>query len=122
MDINAFWQAVLDQDREALPRFFHPEAVVRWHCTDEQFTVSEYVRVNCDSPGSWQGTVEQVLKTDQGFVTAVKVWPASGTGSWHAVSFITLKDGLIARLDEYWADDGEPPAWRKAMKIGRPLH
>ena len=104
MDINVFWQAVLDQDREALPRFFHPDAVI------------------CDYPGSWQGAVEQVLKTDQGLVTAVKVWPASGTGSWHAVSFITLKDGLIARLDEYWADDGEPPAWRKAMKIGQPLH
>ena len=105
MDINAFWQAVLDQDREALPRFFHPSAVVCWHSTDEQFTVSEYVRANCDYPGSWQGAVERILKTDQGFVTAVKVWPASGTGSWHAVSFITLKDGLIARLDEYWADD-----------------
>ena len=24
-------------------------------------------------------------------------------------------------LDEYWADDGEPPAWRRKMKIGKPL-
>ena len=36
-------------------------------------------------------------------------------------SFITLKDGLIVAMDEYWADDSEPPQWRQNMNIGRKI-
>ena len=27
----------------------------------------------------------------------------------------------LARLEEYWADDGPPPQWRQEMKLGQPL-
>ena len=48
MDIRAFWSAVLSQDRKALPEYFCRGAVIRWHCSNERFTVEEYVRANCD--------------------------------------------------------------------------
>lgn len=37
--------------------------------------------------------------------------------------FIIFADigGMISRMDEYWGDDGEPPAWRKDMNIGVPI-
>ena len=56
-----------------------------------------------------------------GCVTAVRVWPADRSASYHVVSFFILDHGLITALDEYWADDGEPPAWRREMRIGRPI-
>ena len=55
MDIHAFWKAVLEQDAVALPAFFTEDAVIRWHCSGEQFTVAEYVRANCEYPGRWAG-------------------------------------------------------------------
>ena len=55
MDIRAFWSAVLSQDRKALPEYFCRGAVIRWHCSNERFTVEEYVRANCDYPGQWAG-------------------------------------------------------------------
>lgn len=40
---------------------------------------------------------------------------------YHVVSFIKMKDDKITSLDEYWADDGDSPEWRKSMHIGRPI-
>ncbi len=121
MDINAFWKDVLSQDRGALAEYFCPDALVRWPCTNEQFTVQEFIRANCEYPGDWDGEIERADRCGDRLVTVVHVFPGDRSASFHAVSFFTLKDGRIMSLDEYWADDGEPPAWRKSMGIGRPI-
>ena len=108
MDIRAFWSAVLSQDRKALPEYFCRGAVIRWHCSNERFTVEEYVRANCDYPGQWAGEIERIERTD-------------GSASFHVTSFLRLRDDRIQELDEYWADDGEAPAWRRQMNIGAPV-
>ena len=121
MDIQAYWKAALAQDREALAGYFRPDAVIRWHCTDECFTVPEFIRANCDYPGEWDGEIERIEARGDQLVTVVRVFPRDGGASCHAVSFFALRDGRIAALDEYWADDGEAPAWRREMGIGRPI-
>ena len=40
------------------------------------------------------------------------------SASFHAVTFIKLKDDLISEMDEYWADDGEVPERRLNLRIG----
>ena len=121
MDLKVFWQDVISQDRENLPSWFCEDAVIRWHCTGEQFTIAEYVRANCEYPGSWTGEIERVEECGDTIVFAGRVLPADKSASFHVVSFLRLRDGKIAEMDEYWADDGEPPAWRRKMKIGKPL-
>ena len=64
--IRAFWKAVLAQEREELSAYFTPDAVIRWHCTNEQFTVDEYIRANCDYPGKWDGTIERIDRSAAG--------------------------------------------------------
>jgi len=120
--IRAFWKAVLAQKRDELPAYFAPDAVIRWHCSNEQFTVEEYIRANCDYPGEWDGAIERIDKTQAGYVTAVKVFPADHSVSYHAVSFIALENNQIVSLDEYWADDGAAPEWRKKLGIGVPIN
>ncbi len=44
--VAAFWRDVLNQDREALPKWFTPDAEVFWHCTNERFTADEFIRAN----------------------------------------------------------------------------
>ena len=75
MDIRAFWSAVLSQDRKALPEYFCRGAVIRWHCSNERFTVEEYVRANCDYPGQWAGEIERIERTDGTVITAVRCFP-----------------------------------------------
>ena len=120
MDLNQYWEAALKQNALDLAAFFSPDAVIRWHCTNEEFTVEEFIRANCDYPG-WDGTIKQIKKTPEGAVTAVRVYPADRSASYHVVSFFTLKNDRITALDEYWADDGEIPAWRREMQIGHPI-
>ena len=121
MDIKSFWRDVISQNRAALPSYFNEKAVIRWHCSNEQFTVAEYIEANCEYPNEWDGEIERIEETGDIVVLAGRVFPTDNTASYHVVSFIKLENDLIIEMDEYWADDGEAPAWRKEMKIGRPI-
>ena len=61
-DINAYFASVLRKDAEALRLFFLEDAVIRWHNTNEAFTVDEFIRANCEYPGRWTGEIERVLR------------------------------------------------------------
>ncbi len=115
MDTKAFWNDIITQNREMLGFYFHPDAVIRWRCTNEQFTVDQYVSVNCDYPGNWEGEIERIEENDSTIVLAGCVYPPDKSSSFHVVSFIRLVNGLISEMDEYWAEDGDPPYWRKEL-------
>ena len=121
MDINAFWHDVLCKKREALRLYFCDDAIIRWHCSNECFTVSEYIRANCDYPGKWNGDIERTERNGDTIILAGRVFPTDESTSFHVVSFIRLREDRISELDEYWADDDDAPAWRREMKIGKPI-
>lgn len=121
MDINTLWNDIINQNRDALPSYFCDDAVIRWHCTNEQFTVDEYIKVNCDYPGKWQGEIERIEKLDSKIILVGRVQSFDKTVSCHVTSFIQLLNGKICKMDEYWADDGEVPNWRKELGIGKAI-
>ena len=67
------------------------------------------------------GEEKYLNQIDNLFVVITKVYPKDRSASFYCVSFIRCLNGKIATLDEYWADDGEPPKWRREMKIGKPI-
>lgn len=119
MDIKAFWREVLAQNKSAIPGYFAKDAVIRWPCTGERFTVDEFVTANCEYPGCWDGRVERMEQWGDLVVTVTHVYNKEGGASFHAVSFFQIASDRIVSLDEYWADDGEPPQWRKDMRLGK---
>ena len=121
INIDGFISAVLKQDRAEIRSYFTEDAVINWHCTNECFTVDEYIITNCEYPGKWNGEIETVHQIDDLFIVVIKVYPEDRSASFHCVSFIRCCDEKIVSLDEYWADDGEPPKWRQKMKIGNPI-
>lgn len=121
MKIWEYWQAVLAQRPQAMRRFLDPEAVIRWPNTGEQFTAEEFVQVNCGYPGQWKGTLERVETLPGLVITVVHVYSQDRQTSCHVTSFLRLRGDRILALDEYWGDDGAPPAWRQAMRVGRRL-
>ena len=121
MDINKFFQAVISQDKGALKTFFHPDAAVKWHTSNECFTAGEYIHANCVYPGEWDGEIERCECFGDLAVIAARVFPKDGSASFHVVSFIRIRDDKIIGMDEYWADDAPPPAWRREMHIGKPI-
>lgn len=123
MSINQFviqyWNHIAAQNEEELKKYFHDNACIRWHNTNEQFTVSEFLRANCDYPGSWNGEVERIEQIGNIIITATHVW--SEENSFHVTSFFKMAAEKIMALDEYWGDDGTAPQWRIDKSIGRAI-
>lgn len=118
MNIHEFWKAVLTQDEQELRKYFHKDAYINWHCSNEHFSVDEYIVANCEYPGEWDGMVERVEKVDDLLITVTCVYPKDKSFSFHVTSFIKVKNDKIVSLDEYWADDGNAPQWRVDKHIG----
>lgn len=121
LDAAAYWAATLAQRADEMAVFFAPDATVRWPNTNELFTAAEFIRANCEYPGRWEGEIERVEAMGPLLVTVVRVFDAPRTVSFHVTSFFRVEEGRIATLEEYWGDDGPPPAWRQALHLGRPI-
>lgn len=121
MDIVEFWKHVLEQDADKIRAYFCKDAYVNWHCTNEHFNVEEYIRANCEYPGDWTGEVERVEMENSQIITVTHVYSKERTLSFHVTSFFAIEDSKIKSVDEYWADDGEAPEWRKKLGIGNPI-
>lgn len=121
MDIKGFWNAVLSQNREKMKSYFREDAYINWHCSNEHFTVDEYIRANCEYPGEWDGTIERIEQIGNLIITAVNVYTTDKEMSFHVVSFIKIDNEKIISIDEYWGDDGSAPQWRLDMRIGTPI-
>lgn len=116
--IKQFWKAVLEQDEDSIRQYFRNDAYVNWHCTNEHFTVDEFIRANCEYPGKWDGEIERIENAGDITITVVRVFPKDRSMSFHVVSFIRIQEAKIVSVDEYWADDGTPPQWRRELNIG----
>ena len=118
MDVKKFWDAILSQNESEIRKYFHEDAFINWHCTNEHFNLDEFIIANCQYPGHWDGDIERVEIMNDLIVTAVLVYPKDRSTFFHVTSFMTLKNGKIAAMDEYWADDGTAPQWRLDQHIG----
>lgn len=118
MDIQAYWEATLKQEADKMRPFFHTEAHIYWHNTDECFSVDEFLRANCEYPGKWDGEIERIEKNGDIITTVTHVYSIDEKTSFHAISFIQIRDDRIASIDEYWGEDGHAPQWRMDKHIG----
>lgn len=121
MNIQQYWSVVLRQDAETMRTFFHPDARINWHNTNERFNVTEFIRANCEYPGNWDGKIEKAVYAGDQIITAVHVYTQDHSAHFHVTSFLSVRNGKIDSIDEYWGDDGSAPQWRKDMHIGSPI-
>ena len=118
MDIYQFWEDVIAQNADAVRTYFDRNAYINWHCTNEHFTVDEFITANCEYPGHWDGSVERIEKIDDLWITVTHVYAKDKTLSFHVTPFLRVMNDKITALDEYWADDGPAPKWRLDKHIG----
>ena len=119
--IRNFWSEAAAQNAAALKAYFASDAYIRWNNTNEQFTVDEYIRANCEYPGAWCGAVERIECAGALCISVARVWLADESASFHATSFFEFCGDKIAVLNEYWGEDGAAPQWRREKHIGKPI-
>jgi len=118
LNIHKYWYDVLAQNEQAIKTYFHENAYVNWHNSNEHFTVAEFIRANCEYPGEWDGAIERIEQINDLVITVTHVFTKDNSMSFHVTSFIKLLDKKIVAIDEYWGDDTEAPQWRKDKHIG----
>ena len=118
-NLGQFIQAVVKQNADDLRSFFTPEAIICWHDSNEELTLDEYIRANCEYPGEWEGEIQRVDKIEGGLVLVTKI--SSSESAHYVTAFVKLTGDRISRLDEYYSDCNEAPEWRKEMKIGKKI-
>lgn len=121
MDIYKYWEDCVNQNDTALREYFHTDAYINWHNTNERFTVKEFITANCEYPGKWNGEVKRIERIEDLIITVTQVYSMETDESLHVTSFIKLEEGKIKSIDEYWGDDGKPPEWRQKKNIGHPI-
>ena len=121
MNFYRYWKDILKQDANAIRGYLKKDAYINWHCTNEHFNVDEFIVANCEYPGNWDGEVERIEKINDIYVTVTHVYAKNQELSFNVTSFIKVEEDKIVSVDEYWADDGNTPQWRKDKKIGRPI-
>lgn len=119
MNIEKYWESTLKQRAEEMRKFFHPKAKVRFHNTNEEFTVDEFIEINCEYPGSWNGVIERIEKIGRIQIIVLQVFDREQNLFFHVASFMEIEEDKIVSIDEYWGEDGCPPQWRLDKKIGK---
>lgn len=121
MNIYDFWKVTLDQDAVKMRTYFHEDAYINWHDTNEHLTLDEFIRANCEYPGKWSGEIERIEEIRNLIITVTHVYEIYSPLSFHVVSFINLRDDKITSIDEYWGECGPIPQWRLDKNIGSPI-
>lgn len=121
MNVQKFWNAILAQNEKKIREYFHQEAYINWHCTNEHFNVDEFIIANCEYPGEWDGMVERVETMNDLVITVTLVYPKDRSTSFYVTSFMKIVNDKIVSMDEYWADNGTAPQWRLDKHIGTPI-
>ena len=75
MNLKQILKAFLAHDEEEIRKNFHKDAYVNWHCTNEHFTVDEYIIANCEYPGEWDGIIERTEMVNELIITVTQISP-----------------------------------------------
>ena len=100
MKVERFFRDVVEQNEQALYAYFTPDAQILWHCTNECFTAQEFIRANCEYPGSWEGEIERLEQLDGRYILVGRVFARDRSCSHHVVSFIQMREDRLEPLRE----------------------
>lgn len=95
--IKEFWKDIVQQKPDEIRSYFKETAVIRWHNTNEEFTLEEFIRANCEYPGNWDCKVERIEEIEDLIITVTKVFSTDSYISVHATSFLRM-EGKMAKL------------------------
>ena len=108
-----FWKAREGNDFFAAAECLTPDCEVIWPLTKEVIRGRKnFAELNSAYPaeGEWTFTIERMLADGEQVVTDVVV--SDGVRSDRAITFHTVRKGLICKQVEYWPEEYAAAQWR----------
>lgn len=113
--VGRYWAAIQARDWTLARAQLAPDVVCRWWATGERFDGADAViRVNAVYPEGWTIFLLELQPLGDGRVLSLVRVEQGGRRFW-ANSHVQLGPTGILAIDEYWADQAEPPAWRPGL-------
>lgn len=113
--VDMFWERFDIQDFNSAKELLRDDLEVIWPASRETFAnSSEFIDMNVNFPGRWQFKKFKTKRLSQTEVlSVVNVFSPDADERFFATSIMTLRGGQIARIETYWAQEGNQPEWRK---------
>jgi ketosteroid isomerase-like protein len=111
--ISTFWQLMSSNDFTSVASVLHSDFVLEWPQSHERIRgAANFARMNACYPahGPWRFTIQRLLVDGDAGMTEVAITDSVVVAT--AISFFTVRDGLISKIVEYWPDPFPAPAWR----------
>ncbi|ELY1985131.1 nuclear transport factor 2 family protein [Vibrio harveyi] len=108
-----FWKVMASNDFYAAAELLAPDCEVVWPLTKEVIRGRKnFAQLNSAYPaeGEWTFTIERIVSDGELVVTDVIV--SDGVRSDRAITFHTVRDGLIFKQVEYWPEEYAAADWR----------
>jgi len=108
---RAWWRAVDEANFAKAILLMEPTAKVDWPLSNERMdNPNAWKLVNENYPGRWTASIRSLVADEDTVVTLVDV--TDGGISIVAISYFTIKSGVIVNLVEYWPETYAAPNWR----------
>ncbi len=114
--VREFWRLMASNDFESVGVLLAPDFVLEWPQSNERIRgARRFAQMNAEYPahGRWAFTVHRVVGGESEAVSDTSV--SDGVQSARALSFFTLRDGLISRIVEFWPEPYSAPAYRRHL-------
>lgn len=114
--VLAYWSAMETNDFASAAEWLSEDVVIDWPQSRERLHGREnFTAFNVTYPaaGRWRFTLDRIVADGNEVVTDVVV--TDGKVVVRALSFVTVANGMIARITEYWPEDYPAPDWRGAL-------
>lgn len=108
-----FWKIMASNDFYAAAELLSPDCEIVWPLTKEVIRGrTNFAQLNSAYPaeGEWTFTIERIVGEGEQVVTDVIV--SDGVRSDRAITFHTVRDGLICKQVEYWPEEYPAADWR----------
>lgn len=111
--LGNFWATMETNDFYAASQLLHDDYSLEWPQSGEHILGRDnFAAVNTNYPaeGKWHFTINHIVAEGDMVVTDVSVTDRKIIG--RAITFSTIRDGMIWKQVEFWPDPFEPPRWR----------
>jgi len=110
--LTNYWKTVERKDKTAFLDYFHDDAVIYLHDSNERLTPEYYIS---DEHGNddWQMTIDRMDELGDDQIVTITFHRSSDWVGF-ITSFFTFEDDKIIELNEYFSpcDDNVVPQWR----------
>jgi ketosteroid isomerase-like protein len=115
--VQRLWEAFESREWEEALALLSTDLIVEWPHSGERFAGREsFIAMNRRHPApNWHIRVQRIVVDGDQAVS--EVWVPTDAEPAFVTSFFELRDGLIARIVEYWLDcEPEVPDWREPFR------